>query len=1080
VRCFQRAGQPTWIGSITAGKGVRAESGLLKPILGTEVDLVKRLQHLGWYTGSSLVICLAAALCWQQPSMTATAHTTKPNPVQIRDKFHGAAGIGHTLTAQVEDRYRRLPLAFEPYDIHSTSYAQVKFAARGNGYAILLAPDETVFALGHGSRSATLHMQVKESNRAPKLVALDELPGKSNYLVGSNPSNWRINVPNFGKIAERDVYRGIDLVYYGNQRQLEYDFIVSPGGDPHEIRLGFKDAEKLSVDSQRGDLVIGLRNGEIRMHQPVAYQKLNGQKQAVAARYVVQSDRSVTFDVAEYDATRELVVDPTLAYSTYLGGSNIDGANAITVAPDATAFIAGGTFSMDFPTAHALQANHGGPDDFSRDAFVAKISADGSTLLYSTYLGGSHEDVANGIAVDAFGNAYVTGTTLSVDFPVTPGSFNTICGGDAKCGASWNPEGLVVSNAFVTKLNPAGSGIIYSGYLGEYENVRGQAIAVDNDQIAYVTGQTSVNFAPTVTITPPATGPPPFPISPSAFQGTFGGGSSDAFLTKISATGSSIAYSSYLGGSNEESGNGIAVDGNGIAYIAGLTYSTDFPVTGGVPQVTSGGAGDAFVSRINTRGSGAASLLYGTYLGGSGLDQGNGIAVDGTGNAYVTGGTASNSFVFTPSGVQTTNHGQGDAFVAKLTPAGALTYFTFLGGTQADSGAGIAVDTNGNAYVTGSTVSTDFPTTSLVFQNTYGGGNADAFVAKLNAAGSALLYSSYLGGSNTEIAGGIALDATGAAYAAGQTCSSDFPLSNPLQSSSSNCDAYISKVNALGGLAFSPAGIVFPNQSLGSTSGALSVTLTNTNSATPVAFTGVAIMGTNVGDFVQTNTCTAPLAPASQCKVSVTFHPGATGTRTASVAINDNAPGSPQIISLSGTGILQNPDFNIAAVSPSATVSAGQSATYNLALTAFGGFSQPVTLSCTGLPAGATCSISPNPANPSSTSTVKVNVSTALRATVIPASREFYPTAWHVHVWWRQLTLSLFIFISAIILMRLRRRPGTVVFGSAVALLLLCAACSGGTPAGQPAGTPAGAYQVNIVGTAGSISHTTAVTLQVN
>ena len=264
----------------------------------------------------------------------------------------------------MEGRPEHLPLAFEPYDIRSTSHPSVKFAARGNGYAIFLAPNETVFALGHGSRSATLHMQVEESNRAPKLVALDELPGKSNYLVGSNPSNWRINVPNFRKIAERDVYHGIDLVYYGNQRQLEYDFVVAPGADPREIRLGFKDAEKLSVDSQRGDLVIGLRNGEIRMHQPVAYQQLNGQKQALAARYVLQDDRTVTFDVAQYDATRELVVDPTLAYSTYLGGSNIDGANAIAVAPDATAFIAGGTFSIDFPTAHALQPNHNGPDDF--------------------------------------------------------------------------------------------------------------------------------------------------------------------------------------------------------------------------------------------------------------------------------------------------------------------------------------------------------------------------------------------------------------------------------------------------------------------------------------------------------------------------------------------------------------------------------------------------------------------------------------------------------------------------------------------------------------------------------------------
>jgi Abnormal spindle-like microcephaly-assoc'd, ASPM-SPD-2-Hydin/Beta-propeller repeat len=587
---------------------------------------------------------------------------------------------------------------------------------------------------------------------------------------------------------------------------------------------------------------------------------------------------------------------------------------------------------------------------------------------------------------------------------------------------------------------------------------------------------------------------------------------------------------------------------------------------------------------VNTRVSGAASLVYSTYVGGSGLDQGNGIAIDSAGNAYIAGTTASSSFVFTPNGFQTTNHGQGDAFVAKLTSAGALSYFTFLGGSLADSGVGVAVDTSGNAHVTGSTVSSsDFPITTPVFQRLYGGGNADAFVAKLNPTGSVLLYSSYLGGTNTELAGGIAVDAAGSAYVTGQTCSQDFPLANPLQASSAgNCDAYVSKVSVLGGLAISPAGLVFPAQSLGTTGGPLVVTLTNANDSASVTISSIAMSGTNPGDFVQTNTCPGTLAAGAQCNIAVTFHPSAVGIRkaavtvnastngsatsyvislngststvllstsslsfgtqqvsatsaaqtvtvtnsgtvalniasitasgdfaetnncsvalqpmgtcvisvtfkplaagasTGAVTLNDNGSGSPQIILLGGTGVGLNADFTIAAVSPSATISAGQSATYNLTLTPFGGFSQPVALTCNGLPAGATCSISPNPATPSTGSTVKVNISTALRAKVTPASRDFYPTASHVHVWGRQLTLSLFIFLSAIILMRLRRRPGTVVFGSAVALLLLCAACSGGTQAGQPTGTPAGAYQVNIVGTAGSISHTTAVMLQVN
>ncbi len=838
------------------------------------------------------------------------------------------------------------------------------------------------------------------------------------------------------------------------------------------------------------------------------------------------------------------------------------------------------TVSIDFPTTHQLQPNHRGPDDFPQDAFVAKISADGSALLYSTYLGGTGEDFANGIAVDTFGNAYVTGTTLSFDFPVTPGSFNTLCGGDGKCGATWNTQQLIVSNGFVTKLNPAGSGIIYSGFVGEFENVRGQAIALDNDQIAYVTGQTGPNGIPSVPIVPPATPPPPFPIV-NALQTVFGGGPTDGFIMKISATGTTIEYSSYIGGSNEEIGYGVTVDGAGVAYVTGLTYSPDFPTVSPL-QGASGGAGDAFVSKVNTRLSGPASLLYSTYLGGSGLDQGNGIAIDSTGNAYIAGTTASSSFVFTPNGFQTTNHGQGDAFAAKLTPTGALSYFTFLGGSLADSGVGIAVDASGNAHITGTTVSAnDFPLTTPVFQHLYGGGNADAFVTKLNPAGTVLLYSSFLGGTNTELAGGIAVDTVGSAYVAGQTCSLDFPLANPLQASSGgNCDAYVSKVSVLGGLAISPAGLVFPAESLGTTSGPMTVTLTNSNDIAPVTINSLSISGTNPGDFVQTNTCPGTLAAEAQCTVNVIFHPNAAGIRKAAVTVNDSGPGnphiitlngststvslstsslsfgtqqvnatspaqtvtvtnngtvplafagitasgdfaqsnncsvalqpssscvitvtfkpmaagastgavtlsdngsgSPQIVLLNGTGVGQNADFTIAAVSPSATISAGQSAAYNLAVTPFGGFSQPVALSCTGLPRGAACSFSPNPAMPGGSNASTVTISTALRAMVVPGTRNVDPTGWDTNMFGRPLLLSVVFVLSLFCLVGLARRRGSVAFGSAVALLLLCSACSGGSQAGVPAGTPAGSYQVTVVGTSGSLSHTAAVTLQVN
>ena len=817
-------------------------------------------------------------------------------------KSIGLAKAAPASAAHASMQYGKLPLSFEP-NLGQFS-PEAKFLAHGDGYSLFLTSNEAVLVLRDSSKGKSavhahpdvLRMQLVGTNPSATFSAIDELPGKANYFIGHNQADWHTNVPMYRKVAEGGVYPGVDLVYYGTQRQIEYDFIVAPGADVASIRLSIQGGKNLKIDNQ-GELVVSSQGGDVVLHKPVVYQEAGKEKQMVAASYAINSNNEVHFEIGTYNRTRALVIDPILAYSTYLGGSNIDGANAIAVATDNTAFIAGGTFSTNFPTSHPLQANDGGGPDFPQDAFVTKFSADGSTLLYSTYLGGTNEDVANGIAIDTAGNAYITGTTLSPNFPVNAGSFNTLCGGDGKCGASFNSNGFIVSNGFLTKLNAAGSAIIYSGFIGSFENVGALAVAVDANQNAYVTGQTQANdfassssgtpltipiapspggaisngngtstifftsgiFVPVnslVTITgvggtqtdpnPPspydgiftvitsapgsiiigtnggaasgngtvAVNPaPPFPITTTALQLHFGGGATDAFVMKISATGNDILYSTYLGGTGGDVGNAIAVDKNADAYVTGLTYSTGFPLSATPFQAAFGGAGDAFVSEINTDASGAAGLVYSTYLGGAGLDQGNGIAVDsttcavaGTATAcqtYVAGGTASTGLgtagSFQPDCDLGTTNQCSDAFVAEFNPGatgtGSLLFFTYLGGSLSDSAAAVALDTSLNIYVAGSTLSQDFPIVGAAFQPVYGGGNDDAFVAKLNPTGTALAYSSYLGGTDTDNAYGIAVDASGSAYVAGQTCSTNFPVSNPEQvSPGGDCDAFISKV----------------------------------------------------------------------------------------------------------------------------------------------------------------------------------------------------------------------------------------------------------------------------------------------
>jgi hypothetical protein len=438
-----------------------------------------------------------------------------------------------------------------------------------------------------------------------------------------------------------------------------------------------------------------------------------------------------------------------LAYSTYLGGGSGDWGLGITIDSSGNVYITGGTSSTDFPTTTgAFDTSFNGSVVYT-DVFVTKVDSTGTALVYSTYLGGGSADGSNGIAIDSSGNVYITGLTNSTNFPITPGAFDTSFNGGS-------------GDVFVSKLNASGTALLYSTYLGGVGIDGGQSIAIDGSGNAYITGYTwSSNF----------------PTTLGALDTSFNGGSRDVFVTKLNTSGTALVYSTYLGGSGTDFGDGIAVDGSENAYITGSTPSTNFPTTPGVfDTLYNGGVsyGDIFVTKLNASGT---ALVYSTYLGGGSDDGGSGIAVDGSGNAYISGGTMSSNFPTTLGALDTSYNGVGDydVFLSKLNPSGtALVYSTYLGGGGSDGTNGIAIDGSGNAYITGQTSSSDFPTTLGAF-NTLSNGSSDGFVTKLNPSGTALVYSTYLGGVGSDWGTGIALDGSGNAYITGETQSSNFP-----------------------------------------------------------------------------------------------------------------------------------------------------------------------------------------------------------------------------------------------------------------------------------------------------------------
>ena len=714
----------------------------------------------GGVKGMVLLLALALASC----APASATHPSTESPQATKP--------------QVLAAYGKLPLSFEANQ--GQTEPQVKFLSRGSGYTLFLTSTEAVLMLTKTDAHAkhripgearlvepekgagtVLRMKLLGANPAPAVAGVGELPGKSNYFVGNDPKKWRANVPTYAKIEYRDVYPGVNLVYYGNQRQLEHDFVVSPGADPKAITLAFEGMDGVAIDAL-GDLVLRADGGEVRLRKPVVYQEQNGQRAVIPTRYVLKAERQVAFEVAAYDATKPLIIDPVLAYSTYLGGrASAFGGNAddegLGIAVDAAgnAYVTGRTLSTSFPTTPgAFQVTFGGG---FFDAFVTKLNGDGSALVYSTYLGGSVDDRGNAIAVDAAGNAYVTGSTSSNNFPTTSGAVQPTCG-------------ISGGDAFVSKLNETGTTLVYSTCLGGSGGQFGNGIAVDVAGNAYVTGQTTS---------------PNFPTTLGAFQPSPHGGIAHAFVTKVNPTGTGLVYSTYLGGSGIDLGNGIAVDVAGNAYVTGFAGSTDFPTTPGAFQTARASSSDAFVTKVNPTGTG---LVYSTYLGGNADDEGFAIAVDVAGNAYVTGRTNSPNFPTTLGAFQTTFAGGGDAFVTKLNTlasgSASLVYSTYLGGSRADVGFGIAVDVQGNAYVTGSTNSRGFPTTPGAFQTDLAGvADADAFLTKLTPTGTGLVYSTYLGGSLAGSLGGgsidqgfgIAVDVAGNAYVTGRTQSRNFP-----------------------------------------------------------------------------------------------------------------------------------------------------------------------------------------------------------------------------------------------------------------------------------------------------------------
>jgi hypothetical protein len=812
-------------------------------------------------------------------------------------------------------------LAFEANQGQADS--TVKFLTKGFGYGVFLTANEAVLvlrrpgddvsgpdALPETESPSVLRMRFVGASRSPRIFGAKQLPGKVNYFIGNDPKQWRSAIPTYAQVRYQDVYPGVSVVYYGAPGRLEYDLLLDPRVDPKIITMACQGAYKTRIDAQ-GDLRLRVAGGEVLLGKPRIYQRTARGRKSIAGGYVLKAGGLIGIEVGEYDRSQPLIVDPVLSYSTYLGGNSYDAAYGIAVDALGNAYITGFARSGNFPVTsgayHTTCGTAGTCNGGYADLFVAKLSAGGTTLDYSTYIGGSLDDIGKAIAVDSSGAAYITGQTFSSDFPTTTGAFQRTYGG--------------AGDAFIVKLNSTGSSLVYSTYVGGSKSDTGNAIALDSSGNAYITGATYSTDFPTTN-----------PVQ------TIKGGDADAFVTEINPNGAALAFSTYLGGSSLDWGSSIAVTPLGdMVYVTGFTKSGDFPTVSPL-QATCASCptyADAFVTAINPSGA----LRNSTFLGGSSDDKATAIALDPTGNIYVTGFTFSTNFPTTTGAYQTSlPNGTSGAFVAKIAPnLTSLVYSTYLHGNVLDFGRGIAVDT-GNVFVAGQTYSTALPlanatqTACSLSSCWYGTG----FVTELNAAGSGLVFSTYLGGSHGDQIASVGLDSSANPYVTGETASTNFPVVNAFQGvyGGSYGDAFVSSFSLSPAVALSPSSLTFNNQAVGTTSPPQTLTLTS-NGTAPVHITRIAA----TGDFTETDNCGNGVAAGSICSINITFTAAATGTRTGTLTITDNASGSPQTVGLTGTGA--SAPAPIAGVSPTSLTYASQTVGTTSA-------AQAVTLSNTG------------------------------------------------------------------------------------------------------------------------------------
>ncbi len=1050
----------------------------------------------------------------------------------------------------------KLPLRFEPNQ--GQTDPRVNFLARGAGYGLFLTPEQAVLTLHSPSTSpAVVRMQLAGANRDAAVSGASPLPGKSSYFVGNDPAKWHRDIPQFARVRYQDVYPGVDLVYYGNQGQLEYDFEVAPGADPGAIAWRFQGQNNAKLDDG-GNLVLAMGNGEVRLNAPRIYQQFGAEQRPVAGRFAVRQNGKVGFELAAYDRRRALVIDPVLTYSTYFGGSGSEACSAIAgiviagvlsppsgcpaIAIDASSniYFAGTTTSANFPVLPAASAT---PPAFQTalatapDVFVTKLNAAGSAVVFSTYLGGDGVDTTAGVAADSAFNVVVVGTTTSSNFPTSTSS--AFQASRASAGA----------HAFVSQLDPVGEELLYSTYLSGNGTESARGLALDSRNKVYVIGTTTSTDLPDATHS--------FPATLGAIQ-TASLGTSQFFVSKLDPTLiglPSLVYSTYFGGGNPVNGvtlgGGIAVDANANVYITGGTNfqhtgsaTTDFPILNAyqgcldtpppataptTPPACATGltAPDAFVAKINPAASSGAQLIYSSYLGGTGNDVGYGIALDSGLSVYITGSTSSTDFTIPssttpfqrcldnpanpspcPTGVTAS-----DAFVGKFgTPCTGstcttttlpFTYFSYLGGSGTDVGLSIAVDSLQGARIAGWTNSGNFPTPNNPIQATLSG-PVDAFVSRIDTTAASTValghYGTYLGGGGSDFATGIASDTQGSSYIVGETASGNFPTANPIQSNlSGGSDAFVTKLGPTLSLALTET--VAPNPVGVGNNVTFTYKITNNGDLTTgIIFTDVI---PTTATFVSANSvpgqssCPAPVTSSTLTCTVGTLNGGAVATVT--VVLAPTLPATPAQpgsvsdggkVSIFGTTTVVTPapppavavvnNFSIDVSPPTATVAAGIPASFTVKVTPTGNFPDTVTLSASGAPTGAQATF------PNGTSFTNLNsgpqsrqlvVNTTARVTtpasLFPIGGPFYAALFPVS--------GLALLGAGIGGKKSRRRRVlmTALLGCFFALVVFQLGCSSSSTTSTTTGTPAGTYNLTVTATSGSATRTQQIVLVV-